>query len=573
MYNRDIAAIFNTIADLLEIKNENPFRIRAYRNAARVIGGLNYSIEQMVLKNEDLTEIPGIGKDLAQKITTIVETGSLPLLKDLTQEIPMELTQLVGINGLGPKRIHTLYQQLHIKNSEDLKEAIKRGEIRHLQGFGEKTEKEIQKGLEELSRDKKRMKLSHAHVIAEDIVNVLKKVKGVYAVVIAGSYRRNKETVGDLDVLVTCNDSSSVMEQFIHSGIENKVLSYGKTKSSIRLLSGLQVDLRVVSKESYGAALHYFTGSQAHNIEIRKRAAKYGLKINEYGVFKNEERIGGKEEVDIFRSVGLPFIAPELREGQGEIEAAEKGALPQLVNRSEIKGDLHVHSNYSDGTYSIKQMAEAAQKCGYEYIAITDHSQRIRIAHGLDEPRLRKQWEEIDALNDTMKGFTILKGAEVDILADGTLDYPDYILKELDLTVCSIHSKFKLSMKEQTRRISIAMDNPYFTIFGHPTGRIINGREPYIYDKSTIFSLAVTNNKIIEINANPDRLDLNGEMVRVAKEHGVLFSIGTDAHGIHDFSYIALGIGQARRGWLTKDNVVNTRNQRELLKLLKLKNR
>jgi DNA polymerase (family 10) len=569
-HNSDISDLFNQVADLLEILGENPFRIRAYRNAARTVGSLSQSVATMVEQGKDLTELSGIGKDLAGKVQEIVKTGNLSYLQELEDRIPPQLGRLMKIPGLGPKRVKILYDELKITSLEDLKKAAEEGKIKELKGFGDKTEKMI---LDEIGREKKetRIKLSVAEEIADGIVSHLKKVEGVSKVVVAGSYRRKKETVADLDVLATCRQGSKVMDAFVYYDNVGKVVAKGDTRSTVILRSGIQMDLRVVPEESYGAALHYFTGSKAHNIAVRTLGVKKGLKINEYGVFKGKKHIAGKTEEEIFAQVDLSFIEPELREDRGEIEAAQKGKLPKLINLKDIQGDLHAHTKETDGRHSLDQMVEAARERGYQYLAITDHSKRLSMTHGFDEKRLAKRNEEIDRLNEKLKEFVVLKSIEVDILTDGSLDLPDSILKELDLTVCSVHSKFNLPREKQMERIIRAMDNPYFNIFAHPSGRLINEREPYDIDIETLMKAAKDRGCVMEVNAHPDRLDLTDTDCKLAREMEVRIVISTDAHSITDLDLMRFGVWQARRGWLEKEDVLNTRNLDELRKLLKRK--
>jgi DNA polymerase (family 10) len=570
VHNADIAELFNRVADLLEILGENPFRIRAYRNAARTAGGLSQSLATMVEQEKDLTELPGIGKDLAGKIEEITKTGTFSQLQELEDRIPPQLVRLMKIPGLGPKRVKILYDQLDITNLGDLKKAAEEGKIKELKGFGEKTEKMI---LAEIGREKKetRIKLNVAEEIADAIVDHLKKVEGVREVIVAGSYRRKKETVADLDILATCRKDSKVMDAFVHYDNVKKVVAQGDTRSTVVLRSGVQMDLRVVPGESYGAALHYFTGSKAHNIAVRTLGVKKGLKINEYGVFKGKNRIAGKTEEEVYNQVDLPFIEPELREDRGEIEAARGGKLPPIITLKDIRGDLHVHTKETDGRHSLEQMVEAARNRGYQYLAITEHSKRLSMTHGFDAERLARRNEEIDRLNKKLKGFVVLKSIEVDILSDGDLDLPDSILKELDLTVCSVHSKFNLPREKQTERILRAMDNPYFNVLAHPSGRLINEREPYDVDIETLMKAARDRGCIMEVNAHPDRLDLTDTDCILAKEMGVKVVISTDAHSMNDLDLMRFGVWQGRRGWLEKDDVLNTLPLDELRKSVKRK--
>ena len=551
VHNRDIADVLNRAADLLEIRGDNPFRIRAYRNAARTVQSLSESAADIVSEGGDLTRFPGIGKDLAGSIQAIIETGDFPLLKDLRKEVPEELSQLMNVSGLGAKRIAKLYKELEITSLGKLKKAISDGRVRDLEGFGEKTEQNILHEIERLESDQtKGTKLVFAEDIAEPLIQYLKKGKGVQEICVAGSFRRRKETVRDLDILVTCKGDSDIMDRFTHYEDVEEVVSKGKTRSTVLLRSNFQVDLRLVQQVSYGAALVYFTGSKEHNIAIRKLGIKKKLKLNEYGVFRGKKRVAGKTEAEVYKTIDLPYIEPELRENRGELEAAGKGTLPELVSLEAIQGDLHVHSQYTDGRNTIEEMVQAARERGYKYVAITDHSKHVSVAHGLHPKDIRKQWEEIDKLNERLKGIAILKGTEVDILEDGRLDWPDEILKELDVRVCSVHYKFNLSKQKQTERIIRAMDNPYFTILGHPSGRLIQERDPYEVDMHAIIKAAGQRGCFLELNAHPDRLDLNDIYCRMAKELGVQVVISTDAHQTAHLPYMRFGIYQARRGWL-----------------------
>ncbi|MFW5791804.1 MAG: DNA polymerase/3'-5' exonuclease PolX, partial [Desulfohalobiaceae bacterium] len=527
IHNTDIERTLTQVADLLEIEGGNPFRVRAYRNAARAVGSMSREAAKMVDSGEELTTIPGVGKDLAQKIETLVRTGSLPVLDELRQRLPPELLGLLDVEGLGPKRVSALYKGLGIHDVTTLKQAAQEGRVRELPGFGATTEQKILQDLLSEKEGRGRSLLNDVEQYAASLVAVMESVPGVGRVVVAGSYRRRRDTVGDLDVLVVCRDSSEVMSRF--AGYEDvaRVLSRGETRSSVVLRSGLQVDLRVVPEESFGAALHYFTGSKAHNIALRKLAQSRGLKINEYGVFADQRRVAGASEEEVYGSVGLPFIQPELREDRGEIEAASRGELPELVTLEDIKGDLHVHSVATDGRNTIREMALAARDRGYAYLAITDHSQRIAMAGGLDEKRLREQMEEIDRLNGEIDGPAILKGIEVDILEDGSLDLPDSVLKELDLVVGSIHSYFKLDRDTQTDRVIRAMDNPHLHVLGHPTGRMLGLRRPYDLDMERLLPAARERGVFLECNAQPNRMDLNDVQLKWAASEGVKVVIAT----------------------------------------------
>jgi DNA polymerase (family 10) len=569
MHNSQISDLLNRLADLLEIEEANPFRVRAYRNAARTISDLPHSVESMIAAGADLSDLPGIGEDLAGKIREIVETGHLSLLDSVDKRTPKALAELVALPGLGPKRVKALHEALAIETLEDLARAARAGKIRALPGFGAATEQKILQEIQRRAERQKRPMLAVAERLAEPLLDYLKAVKGVRRAIIAGSYRRRQETVGDIDILVTCARGSPVIDHFVaYEGVDD-VIAKGDTRSTVVLRGGLQVDLRVVPDVSYGAALHYFTGSKAHNIAVRTMAVRKGLKLNEYGVFRGDTRIAGRSEEEIFAQVGLAYIAPELREDRGEIEAALKGKLPDLVTVQDIRGDLHVHSTASDGQNTIREMAEAAAKLGYAYLAIADHTQHTRIAHGLDAKRLLGQIREIDRLNGQISGVTILKSAEIDILDDGSLDLPDTVLRELDLTVCAVHSNFGLSSEKQTNRIIRAMDNPYFNILAHPTGRLINQREPYAVDLDSVMEAALQRGCFLEVNAHPERLDLDDTHARRAKERGVKLAISTDAHSMHNLDFMRFGIGQARRGWIEAKDVLNTRPWKELKKLLR----
>jgi len=566
--NIDIVGIFKKMANLLEIQGANPFRIRSYRNAARNLSNNQRNVSDMIEEGADLTNLPGIGNDLAEKIKEIVKTGSLSKLEEIEAKIPSGLDKLFKISGLGPKRVKALYRNLEVHDLKDLKRAAEKGKIHELKGFGRKMERLILEDLEQMDGKEERIKLVEAEQRAKPLVAYLKKIKGIKEVIVAGSFRRRKETIGDLDILATCENGSKVMDQFTNYEDVRKVISKGKTRSSVVLRSGLQVDLRVLSQDSYGAALHYFTGSKSHNIAIRRLAVKKKIKINEYGVFKKEKRISGKTEKEVYDAVGLAFIEPELRENRGEVEAAQEGRLPVLINLDNLRGDLHTHTTETDGRNRLEEMARAAKDRGYEYLAVTEHSKKVAMAKGLDAKRLKRQIEEIDRLNEKLEGIVLLKGIEVDILKDGSLDLPDEILKELDLTVCSVHYNRNLSQKKQTERIIRAMDNPHFNILAHPTGRLIDEREPYEVDLEKIMEAARDRGCFLEINAHPDRLDLSSRYCKLAKEIGLKVIISTDAHSLTDLDFMRFGVYQARRGWLETEDVINTRSWEQLRKML-----
>lgn len=569
MHNADVAAIFDEIADLLQIEGANPFRVRAYRTGARTLRDLPREVSEMVERGEDLTALPGIGKDLAGKIEEILKTGTTAILEEYYRKVPATLTDLLHIPGLGPKRVKALARELNIRTLAELQKAAQEGRVRGLPGFGEKTERHILDAVAARAGADKRFKLAVASQYAEALVTHLKQSPAVTRVVVAGSYRRAKDTIGDLDILVTARRAETVMDRFVAYREVEEVLAQGETKASVRLESNLQVDLRVVPEESYGAALQYFTGSKAHNVALRQLAQQRGLKLNEYGVFRGESRVAGDTEASVYAALGLPWIAPELRENRGEVEAARAGRLPRLVEIQDLLGDLHTHTKATDGRQSVKEMAEAARRRGLTYLAITDHSRRLAMAKGLDPERLLAQMDEIDRLNAAMSGITLLKGIEVEILEDGSLDLPDEVLGRLDLVVGAVHSHFNLSKNKQTERILKAMDHPHFSILAHPSGRLIDEREPYEVDMPRIIRQARQRRCFLEVNAHPERLDLTDTHCHMAKEEGVLLAINTDAHSTLDLENARFGVGQARRGWLEKTDVVNTRSWPELRKLLK----
>lgn len=569
VHNADVAAVFEEVADLLELEDSNPFRVRAYRKAARVVGDLGRDIGAMVRAGDDLTELPGVGEDLAGKIREIVTTGTCCMLSELRKQTPSALARLMTIPGLGPKRVKLLSETLGVRTIDELTRAAREGRIREIPGFGAKSEQNILRSLAVTAAGGgSRLSLAVAAQYAESLAEYLRATPGVGDVVIAGSYRRCKETVGDIDILVTVAGRCKVIDRFASYDEVADVLARGTTRATVRLRSGLQADLRVVHRESYGAALHYFTGCKAHNIAVRHLGQEAGLKINEYGVFRGSKRIAGTTEESVFASVGLPWIPPELREDRGEIDAARAGTLPRLVELSDLRGDLHSHTTATDGRNSLREMALEAQRRGFEYLAITDHSQAVRMVHGLDPKRLLAQGKEIDALNCELKGLTLLKGIEVDILEDGRLDLPDGVLGQLDIVIGSVHSYFGLSKQKQTSRLLRAMDRPYFHILGHPTGRLIPKRQPVDVDLPRVLKHARERGCFVELDAHPERLDLNDVACRMAKDQGVLVSIDSDAHSAQDFGNLQFGIGQARRGWLEKKDVLNTRPLAELRRLL-----
>jgi len=568
VHNADIAAIFEEIADLLEIKGDNPFRIRAYRNAARTVNELGRDLTTLVGRGADLPKLPGIGADLSAKIREICDSGTCALLTSLHRELPAAITELLKVPGLGPKRVKLLHDSLEVNTVEELRRAAGAGRIRALPGFGEKTEIRIREALASRQAAPQRFKLAIAGQYAATLENWLAKVPGVQKITVAGSFRRMRETVGDLDILVAAGPRSPVMERFVGYDEVKEVLAHGETRSSVKLKSALQVDLRLVPADSYGAALHYFTGSKAHNIAVRRLGQARGLKINEYGVFRRQERVAGETEESVFAAVDLPWIAPELREDRGEIEAARRGELPRLIALADLKGDLHLHTKATDGHNTIREMALAAKAAGLSYVAVTEHSRRLTVARGLDPQRLMKQMDEIDRLNGELSGITVLKSIEVDILEDGSLDLPDSALKNLDLVVGAVHSAFDLPRRKQTVRILRALASRYFTVLAHPAGRLLGEREAMDVDWLRVVRAARERGCFLELNAQPDRLDLDDVRCRMAREEGVLVAINSDAHSTFDFAHLRFGIGQARRGWLEAKDVLNTRCLKELRPLL-----
>ncbi len=563
MENQRVAQIFQEIGDVLELKGENRFRYLSYHRAAQTITNLSQDIRK-IYDNGELEKIPGIGKALSEKIAEILNTGKCGTHERLLAEFDKGLLELLTIRGLGPKKVKKFYDELGIDNVGKLKVAAEKGVIAELDGMGEKSQADILKAIAEHEKHIERSHLITATLLAEFLIKYMKDCPAVKRAEYAGSLRRGRETIGDIDILATGKDHAAIIAHFLAHHDISTVLAQGETKASVVLEGGVQVDLRVVDEASFGAALYYFTGSKNHNIATRKLAIKKGLKINEYGVFKGEKSIAGKTEKEIFKVLGLPYIIPELREDQGEI----KEKLPKSVELKDIRGDLHFHTNWSDGRNTLEEMVAAAKKLGYEYLCVADHSTSARVAHGLDTDRIMDQIKQVDALNKKLRGFKVFKGSEVDILSDGSLDYPDEILKLLDIVTVSVHTKFTLSAAEQTARIIKAISNPYVNVLGHPTGRIVNRRESYEVDIVEVARAAKKNNVAMEINSNL-RLDLSGTNTRIAKEHGVKFVINTDAHGIDQLALMKFGVITARRGWLEKKDVLNTLPLEKLLKLFK----
>jgi DNA polymerase (family 10) len=565
MKNKELADLFERMADILEFKGENPFKISAYRKASRILGDLTQDIEEISEKGE-LKNIPGIGEGMAEKIVEYLKTGKISKFEEVRKGVSDELIAIMDIPGMGPKTLSMIHKEKGIGNLSQMERAVEDGSLVGLPGIGEKKVENIKRGIQLLKQSKGRMNLGMAFPVAKRIVETLRQKTGSKKIEWAGSLRRMRENIGDIDILATGPDKEKIVHSFTHLPEVKEVLASGETKASIIVEGGIQIDLRVVEEDSYGAALQYFTGSKAHNIHLRGIAKTRGIKINEYGVFKGEKKIGGKEEKEVYKALGMDWIEPELREDRGEIEASQKGRLPKLVQESEIKGDLHIHSKWSDGTSSIEEIARAAQKRGYQYIAICDHSKSLKIAHGLDESRLMKQIEEIDRINEKLKGFQILKGTEVDILSDGKLDLSEKILEKLDFVIGAIHSGFKQDKDKMTKRIIRALENPFVHIIAHPSGRLLGARDPYEVEMDDMMEAAKKYGKALEINAYFERLDLDDIHCRKAKEMGIQVAMGTDSHHLDQMWMISLGVAVARRGWLETTDVLNTLSLKEILR-------
>ncbi len=572
MQNPDIARLFDEVADLLEIQDANPFRVRAYRNAARTIRDFPEPIADLVRTGtKDLTDIAGIGDDLAEKIAAIVTTGELPLRKQLASKLPAGLLDLLRIPGLGPKRVKLLYKKLKVKSAADLAAALDKGRIQKLKGFGPKMEEKIRAGLGQAQAGERRMLLNEAETQATAVLAYLEAGGGIGQIEVAGSYRRRRETIGDLDIVVTSEgkDSATVMNRFVAYGEVAEVISKGETRATVKLRGGLQVDLRAVEPDAYGAALLYFTGSKAHNIELRKIAQEKAYKLNEYGLFKGTRRAAGKTEQEIYTKLGLDWIPPELREARGEIALAREHRLPHLVEVKDVRGDLQMHTSATDGKGTIDDMARAARALGYEYIAITDHSKRVTMALGLDAKRLREQWKAVDAWNATSRGFTILKSVELDILENGKLDLPDDVLAEADYVVATIHYGINQTEKELTRRLVGAAEHAWVDAIGHPTGRLVGKREPYAFDFDALCRACAATGCLLELNGHPERMDLPDTIAAAGKQHGVRFVLSTDSHQPGNLPFMKYAVYLARRAGLEASDILNTRPLAEFRKGLK----
>jgi len=569
MENAEVAAVFDQIADILEIQGENAFRIRSYRNAARTIRDHAERVEDLAAEGKDLRALPGIGESLAGKIRAILSTGTCPTLEDLRKKTPPHLTDLLNVKGLGAKRVKILEERLGITTLGDLKKAAEAGEIRDLEGMGEKTEQNILKGLATIEAEAGRISIKTAAEQVSAIGLHLARAKTIKRWEPAGSFRRRRETIGDLDILVLADDRKQAAEAILRYPPVADTLARGEEKVSVRLASGLEVDFRFFDAAEFGAAEMYFTGSKVHNIALRKRAQKRKWKLNEYGLFAGKKRIAGKSEEEVFKKLGLPWIPPELREDRGEVEAAENNSLPALVEEKDIRGDLHAHTDSSDGRATIEEMVEAARKRGYQYLAITDHSQAVTVAHGMTAVRLRRQADRIRSLAQRLKGFWLLAGIEVDILKDGRLDLPEKVLADLDWVVASVHSAFEMDEAKMTERLLATVRSGVVDCIGHPFGRLIGSRDPIRFDAEKVFAACREHGVALEINSYPDRLDLPDIWCKRAKEAGVTMVISTDAHKPADLDLLPFGVSVARRGWLEKKDVLNTLSAAALRKRLK----
>ncbi len=570
MDKKTVIDILNEIGLLLELKGENPFKIRAYYNAARALETLDEDIEVLV-KNNKLKEVKGIGEAINKKITELINTGRLEYYENLKASIPEGLIEMIKIPGLGPKKIKTLYDKLDIKNIGELEYACLENRLVELPGFGEKTQKKILEGIKFVKRFSNQHLFSEACLEANLLKQYLLKTGLVIRCEIAGSIRRKKEIVKDIDILATTNNPQKLMESFVEYDKTRDVIVKGDTKTSITLESGINADLRVVKDEEYPYALHHFTGSKEHNTAMRHRAKRMGIKMNEYGLFKGDTLIECYDEEEIFRKLNLSYIPPEIRENMGEIEAAEKGEIPVLVEQKDIKGVFHVHTNYSDGANTLTEMVYGSKELGYKYIGITDHSKSARYAHGLKEEDIQRQFDEIDRLNEKYSDIKILKGIESDILKDGSLDYEENLLKKFDFVIASVHSYFKMSKEEMTERIIKAVKNKYTTILGHLTGRLLLSRDGYDLDVYRVIDACAEYDKIIEINSNPHRLDIDWRYIKYAKEKGVKLAICPDAHRVKGLQDVKYGIGIARKGWLEAKDVINTYDEDKVYEIFKRK--
>ena len=569
MKNDLIAGHFELLADLLEIQNANPFRIRAYRNAARTISSTSDSLADLAAAGGDLTQLPGIGKDLARQIIEIAQTGKLKSLEELQQQIPSGVVEMLRIQGVGPKKVSVFFNELQLTSLAELKAACEAGRISQLKGFGKKTEESILQNIDHAAASVTRFSIADARAAVEAIVADLRLLPGVVRCEGAGSCRRRRETCGDLDVLAICADPGPPMDRLAAHPLVSAVLQRGDTKQRVRLVTGIELDLRVVPEESFGAAMQYFTGSKEHNVVLRQRAKDLGLKINEYGVFRGDESVAGRTEEEVYAAVGLPWIPPELRENRREFEWADNRQLPELLLQTDILGDLHMHTTASDGAATIAEMAAAAKARGLQYIAITDHSKRVSMANGLDADRLRKHWQEIRRVREQISGIQILCGIECDILEDATMDLPDEVLAEADWVVAVLHYGLRQPREQIMQRLLNAIRNPHVDAIGHCTGRMIGRREGADVNFADLLKAAADHQVMLEINAHPSRLDLDDVHAAAARDHGIPIVINTDSHSVDGFDVLQYGVDQARRAGLTAKDVANTRPLPEFLKLLK----
>ncbi|TFF92168.1 DNA polymerase/3'-5' exonuclease PolX [Candidatus Thorarchaeota archaeon] len=567
--NSEVASVLKEIALLLQVEGKEPYRPRAYQRGVRAILSLGEDVAAIAARDE-LTEIPGIGKGLAEVIKDYLDDGKVARLETLRTRVPIKAMELDAIPGVGPKTIKLIYDKLGVTDLQSLEKAAEDGLLEELPGLGKKTQEQILQGITVARSGLERTLLADGLAEAEQIVKKLREMKQVKRIDVAGSSRRRRETIGDIDILVDSDSPKPIMDTFVGMKDVADIMAHGDTKSSIRLKSNLQVDLRVLTSESYGAALQYFTGSVDHNVKLRAMAQKKGLRLNEYGLFKGEERVAGEDEEGIYQALGMKWVPPELREDRGEIEAAREDALPNLISLEDIRGDLHSHTDQSDGKNTIEEMLDAAQAKGYEYYCVSDHTQSLTIANGMDEERLLKRIDEIDRLNASGRwAMRILKGAEVDILKDGELDIRDDVLAKLDLVTVSVHSRMKDSRKVMTERVCKALEHKHVHILGHPTGRLLLKRPEFEIDLEQVFEVAVEKNVIMELNAHPHRLDLNAGNLRAAKKLGLKVAINTDAHWIEELDHMRFGIYQARRGWLEKDDVINTLPLKQVLRAIR----
>ena len=584
MENLEIAKVLSQMADLLEIQDANPFRVRAYRNAARFVDGYAKPMRKLVEEESDLTDLPGIGKEMARHIHELIETGGLSVLDELAEKIPRSLIDVIELPGVGPKKAKKLWKELGVETVDELEQRAEAGDVAALDGFGEKSQEKILTGIEQFRQHRSRCKLVEADLLVQPLLEYLQESSEIERLEVAGSYRRRVETVGDIDLLAIASDAEAVMDRFTSYREVTQIQMSGGTRGRVSLQSGLEVDLRILTEPSYGAALVYFTGSKEHNIKLRKRAIERGLRLSEYGVFREDgdggdeseekdpwagEQLAGRTEKEVYSTVELPWIEPELREDRGEVEAAARGELPVLVELSDMKGDLQMHSTWSDGKNSIEEMVTACAARGYEYMALTDHSKALAMTGGLDAKRIREQWKEIEEVQERHPEIRILRSQEVDILADGTLDQDEDVLEELDLVVVSVHSRFDLPAAEQTARVLTALRHPHVDVLAHPTGRLINRRPPFDLQIDEVLDCAKENGVVVELNAHPERLDLKDSHLMLARELGLKVAISTDAHRARDLDLMHYGVEQARRGWLSKADVLNALPLKKLLQLLR----